>query len=400
MKLGLKTLKEGCSWRFHFVLAGLLVFLQVSPALARGVNPERFPNRNTKLARKFIAFVASPTGQKIIRTYGEKKHGRPLYRGAAVTASLEKKLEKNFATRKIKGKVIIFHAGSLTLPLYKMEKAFEAKYPDVDIVREAAGSRACARKIVDLHRPCDIMFSADDSVIDKFLVPNYADFNIRFASNRMVLCYTDQSRAHEKINAKNWYEILLDRKVIWGHSDPNADPCGYRALMVLQLAEKYYGVKGLYQSLLKNRPLSNVRPKEVELIPLLQSGDMDYAWEYRSLAVQHGLKFLELPAEINLGSTKHNDFYRQAVVEISGKKPGAKIKRVGKAITYGVALLKKAPNRLAAVAFLRYVLDPEEGVKILEMMGQPSIVPAWVSSEEMKRHIPSALRKFVVVKGR
>jgi len=362
-------------------------------------NPKRYPKRNTALARKFIDFVASSAGQTIIRTYGEKKYGRPLYQDAAVAKKLEEKLEGDLDRKTaIKGKIIIFHAGSLTLPLYKMEKAFEAAYPGVDIVREASGSRTCARKIVDMKRPCDIMISADDSVIDKFLVPDYGDFNVRFASNRMVLCYTDKSLFHDKINAKNWYKILLDKKVVWGQSDPNADPCGYRALMVMQLAERYYKIKGLYKALLKNRPLKNVRPKSVALLALLQSGDMDYAWEYRSVAVQHKLKFVELPAKINLGNTDFNDFYKQAVVEISGKKPGSKIKKIGKAITYGFTLLKKAPNRKAAIVFLSYLLDPNGGVKILKAMGQPPIVPAWVSSQATREKIPVAFRDWVAVK--
>ena len=361
-------------------------------------NPSRYPKRNTKLALRFIEFVASPAGQKIIRTYGEKKYGRPLYQDAAVAKKLEEKLEGGVEPKNIKGKVIIFHAGSLTLPLYKMEKAFEAAHPGVDIVREAAGSRTCARKIVDLHRPCDIMISADDSVIDKFLLPDFADFNIRFASNQMVLCYTDKSRYYEDINAENWYKILLRKKVVWGQADPNADPCGYRALMVMQLAEKYYGVGGLYESLLKNRPLRNIRPKSVELVVLLQTGDMDYAWEYRSVAVQHKLKFVKLPDKINLGSTRFNGFYRQAVVLVSGKTPGSKIKKVGKAITYGVTLLKKAPNRPAAIAFLRYLLDPDGGARILRAMGQPPILPAWVTSASMREKVPAAIRNRVVVK--
>jgi len=372
------------------------ILLNVYHALM--TNPEKYPKRNTKLARKFIDFVSSPAGQKIIRTYGEKKYGRPLYRDAAVAIKLEKKLEGKSETSKIRGKVIIFHAGSLTLPLLKMEKVFERNHPGVDIVREAAGSRTCARKIVDLKRPCDLMFSADDSVIDKFLVPDYADFNIRFASNQIVLCYTNQSRFHGKLTAKNWYKILLDKKVVWGQADPNADPCGYRALMVMQLAEKYYKIKGLYKALLSNRPLRNIRPKSVELIVLLQTGDMDYAWEYQSVAVQHKLKFLQLPEKINLGNTDDNDFYKQAVVEISGKKPGAKIKKLGKAITYGVTLLKEAKNQVAARAFLNFVLDPNRGLKILKKMGQPPIIPAWVTSEAMKQKVPVLLWQRIVVK--
>jgi len=361
-------------------------------------NLEKYPKRNTKLAFKFITFAASPAGQKIIHAFGNKKYGRPLYRDAAAAKELEKKPEDTPGASVIEGKVVVFHAGSLTLPLLKMEKAFEKIHPGVDIVREAAGSRTCARKIVDLKRPCDLMFSADDSVIDKFLVPAYADFNIRFASNQLVLCYTSQSLNHDKLTAKNWYKILLGRKVVWGQSDPNADPCGYRALMVMQLAEKYYKVKGLYKALLSSRPLKNIRPKSVELIVLLQTGDMDYAWEYRSVAVQHKLKFLQLPEKINLGNTDDNDFYKQAVVEISGKKPGTKIKKVGKAITYGVTLLKKAKNRAAALAFLNFVLDPDKGLKTLKKMGQPPIMPAWVTSEAMRQKIPALLRQRVAVK--
>ena len=176
-----------------------------------------------------------------------------------------------------KGVVTMFHAGSLTMPFEAMEKAFEAKYPGVDLQREPSGSQAAARKVTDLNKPCDIMASADFKVIDKMLIPAYADWNIRFATNQMVLCYTDKSRHASEISAENWYEVLQKKDVVWGHSDPNLDPCGYRSLMVLQLAEKHYGIPGLNDKLLANRPQENVRPKSVELISLLQSANMGYA---------------------------------------------------------------------------------------------------------------------------
>ncbi len=296
------------------------------------------------------------------------------------------------------GKVIIFNAGSLTIPLAKMEKEFEAKYPNVDIMREAAGSQKCARKIADLKKPCDIMASADYTVIDKLLIPSYADWNIRFATNRLVLCYTDKSRYADKINADNWYEILKKKGVVWGHSDPNADPCGYRSLMVLQLAEKYYKKPGLYQMLINNRPKENIRPKSVELVALLQTGHMDYAWEYRSVAVQHELKFVELPDEINLGNYKYDNFYKQATVKVTGKKPGTFLTMKGKSCTYGVTLVKNAPNAKAATAFLKYMLDPQGGLKVLEGMGQPPFIPCRVPTAKMKAQLPEVLQKLVEVK--
>jgi len=53
-------------------------------------NPEEYPGRQVKLARRFIRFVASGEGQEIIRTHGVKKYGRPLYQDAATAEKLEK----------------------------------------------------------------------------------------------------------------------------------------------------------------------------------------------------------------------------------------------------------------------------------------------------------------------
>lgn len=293
--------------------------------------------------------------------------------------------------------VIIFHAGSLTVPLAAMEKAFEASHPDIDILREGGGSRKCARKISDLHKPCDIMASADFSVIDRMLIPDYASWNIRFATNQMVLCYTNRSAFAKEVTPETWVDILGRKGVVWGHSDPNLDPCGYRALMVLQLAEKAFNQPGLYDRLLANRPLANIRPKAVELVAMLENGVMDYAWEYRSVAVQHQLKFLALPQKINLSSYGLESFYKQAEVAVSGKKPGAKIVLKGKSITYGVTLLDKAPNRKVAIMFLNYMLDPEGGLKILAEMGQPPIAPARVADKKAISVLPTELQKLVTV---
>ena len=308
-------------------------------------------------------------------------------------------LPASLALAETAGKLVMFHAGSLSVPFAAMEKAFEAKYPKVDLQREASGSQAAARKVSELKKPCDIMASADYTVIDKLLIPGYADVNIRFATNQLVLCYTDKSKHAGEVNANNWYEILQRKGVIWGHSEPNVDPCGYRSLMVLQLAEKYYKIEGLYDKILANRPIENVRPKSVELVSLLQTGNMDYAWEYLSVAVQHGLKYIVLPDEINLGNYKYDDFYAKAVVKVTGKKPGTFMDMKGGSVTYGITIIKDAPNREAAIAFLKYMLDPQGGLKILKDQGQPPFIPCRVPTEDMKAKVPSELQNLVVVKN-
>lgn len=297
------------------------------------------------------------------------------------------------------GKLRIFHAGSLTVPFNSIEKAFEAKFPEVDVLREAGGSTKMARLISEVGKEADIMASADYKVIDNNLIPGFADWNVRFASNQLVLCYTENSKFSDKIGKDNWYKILLEKGVEWGHSDPNLDPCGYRSLMVLQLAEKFYNDSGLYQRLLDNRPQKNVRPKSVELVNLLKTGHMDYAWEYLSVAIQHELKYVTLDDHINLGNYKYDDFYKQAAVKVTGKKPGTFITKTGKSCTYGITLIKNCPNPEAAKAFLAFLLSPENGLSTLEKMGQPPFVPARVPDQAMAGKLPSEISTLVEVKN-
>ncbi len=273
-------------------------------------------------------------------------------------------------------KIVVFHAGSLTVPFSKIEKAFERENPNVDVQRVVGGSRKLARMIVDTGAYADIFASADYTLIEEMLVPEFADRAYKFASNEMVLCYTQKSKYGEKINSHNWYEILAIPGVQWGHSEPDLDPCGYRTIIVIKLAEKYYKIDGLAEKILKNRPLKNVRPKSVELISLLKEGILDYAWEYKSVAVQHGLKYLKLPDEINLSSLKYNDFYSRVKVKLSGKKPKEFVYKRGKAIIYGIALLKKSENKTLAKKLLDFILDKNRGGKILEECGQKFIYNA------------------------
>ncbi len=301
-------------------------------------------------------------------------------------------------TAMAKDNVIIFHAGSLSVPFEKIEKIFEAANPNIDIIRTSGGSTKMARLISEQNKPADIMASADFKVIDKNLIPANASWNIRFATNQLVLCYTDKSRYAGDVNAKNWYDILGRKEVVWGHSDPNLDPCGYRSLMVLQLAERYHQKPGLYDRLIANRPPENVKPKAKQLVALLKSGDMDYAWEYLSVAVQHSLKYVTLDDHINLGNYQYDDFYKQALVKVSGKKQGTWITRKGKSCTYGITFINNAPNKKGAVRFLEYLLSPKGGLAILKEMGQPPFIPCRVDSETVKRNLPNGLAKLVEVR--
>ena len=292
----------------------------------------------------------------------------------------------------VSGELIIFHAGSLAVPFKQICEEFNKQYPDVKIFREAAGSRVCARKIADLDRACDVIACADYTVIDALLIPEYVDWNIKFASNEMVIAFTEGSRVGGEINKNNWYDVLLKKDVAFGRSDPNSDPCGYRSVITMKLAEKFYKKAGLVRRMLaKDRRY--IRPKEVDLLALLEVGELDYIFIYRSVAEQHGLGYLVLDDEINLKSTKFADFYRSASVRITGKKPGSFITRTGGPIVYGVSIPKGAPNRELAMEFLRFLLDADKGGAILERNGQSFAVPLVTETFDK---IPECLKSFAL----
>lgn len=291
-----------------------------------------------------------------------------------------------------KTELIIFHAGSLSVPFKQMAEQYQKENPQVEILMESAGSRQCARKIVDLKRPCDIMASADYRVIDNLLIPEYADWNIKFAGNEMAIVYHEQSRLSEEINSKNWYDILMKEEVAYGRSNPNADPCGYRTVLLGSLAERYYKQDGLAEKLLE-KDKNYIRPKETDLIGLLESNVIDYIFLYRSVAEQHGLKYIVLPDSINLQNPQLDEFYATATAEISGKKPGELITKKGEAMVYGLTILKDAPNKKEALQFLKFVLSKQKGMAIMEENGQKSLVPSPSSSFD---NIPVELQIFAL----
>ena len=288
----------------------------------------------------------------------------------------------------------IFHAGSLSVPFEAAAREFNKIYPNVKVNIESAGSRITIRKVTGLGKLADIVASSDYIAIEQLMFPDFADWYVIFASNQMVIAYTDGSKYSDEINGDNWYEILTREGVEYGRADPDADPCGYRTLMLWQLAEQYYGVPGLYDRLLEGCPADgkNVRPKETALLAPLASGDLDYAFEYRSIAQQHGFKFVELPPQINLSDIQYKDFYATARVEVQGSQPGTTQTQVGQPIFYAVTIPKNAPRADLGIAFLEFLLG-SEGQSIMEENGQTAIVPA-VTNDLSK--LPEELRDYVV----
>jgi molybdate/tungstate transport system substrate-binding protein len=292
----------------------------------------------------------------------------------------------------------IYHAGSLAVPFEQLAEEFESTHPNVDVLLESSGSGDAVRKITELGKKADILASADYTLIPSMMYDEYADWYIAFGRNEVVLCYRDGAPFADEIvsEARTWYDVLRNEDVSYGHSNPDADPCGYRTLMLIQLAEKYYYdnatdfgltpdpvADGLYSAVIHGTGMDQgrysvegelVRPKSVELVALLQTGDLDYAFEYVSVAEQHELNYIVLPEEINLGSVAYEDFYYEASVEIQKSPTETQIIH-GTPVVYAVTIPLNAPNPERAAEFINLLLS-EKGREILTENFQPPIYPA------------------------
>ena len=286
--------------------------------------------------------------------------------------------------------LIIFHAGSLSVPVKELADSFMKDNPGVTVLTEAAGSLHTARKITELGKPCDIMLSADHIVVSSMLIPDYASWNISFATNEIVIAFRPESKYSSIFREDNWADILLKDDVIMGRADPDADPCGYRTVFAAKLAEEYYNRPGLADSLLvKNTEY--IRPKEVDLVALVSSGVIDYMFQYKSVAIQHGFSYLELPDAINLSSPLMTDRYATVSYMIPGETPGVRTEVRGDYISYSGTVLDRAPQRELALRFFEFVLS-DEGAGIFRRCGQDPLVPAVADDPSAA---PAELRKYL-----
>jgi molybdate/tungstate transport system substrate-binding protein len=206
-------------------------------------------------------------------------------------------------------------------------------------------------------------------VITKLLIPGYASDYVPFASNAMVLAYTARSAYASEIGPGNWWQILLRPGVRWGHSNPALDPNGYRSQMVFQLAESHYREPGLAMRLERALDPRHVRSSEAQLVGLLQAGELDYAWSYRSLAVTAGLESVALPPEIDLSDPRLAERYATASVRLPGPRlAGDSVEFRGEPIIYALTIPKAAPHPDLARAFVEFVRS-DSGHRILDRAG-------------------------------
>jgi molybdate/tungstate transport system substrate-binding protein len=262
--------------------------------------------------------------------------------------------------------LVVFNAGSLARPMRAALDSFAAR-EGVRIEQESAGSLESARKLTELAKIPDLIALADAEVFPRYLVPAHVDSFTVFARNRMVVAYTDRSRFANEITTANWTDVLTRDGVEVGRSDPELDPNGYRTLMVWQLAALARKDLGLAERLAARASARNVRPKEADLIGLLEAGELDYIWSYESMARALGFRYVTLGDSFDLATPALAEFYAHASVTVRGASE-SRVTFTGQPIVYAFAVPRAAPHRALGLKFAAFLVSPD-GREILRREG-------------------------------
>ena len=295
---------------------------------------------------------------------------QPIPVGVALAALLASLGGTGCRTRRVE--LVVYYASSLSAVLGDLAAAYQQQHPSTRVRLEPSGSQVAARKVSELGMKADVVAVADARLIDKMLIPKHASWNAVFATNEIVIVHKDHSRFTDQITEGNWAEILARPEVRLGRGNPDTAPIGYNTLLVWQLAEKS-GKLGAAGADLSKRLLARCAPEhvthdEAELLSLLESRAVDYAFLFRSTAEDHHLKILTLPPEINLSRPDLAARYQAASVEVRMQQGQGKARITGSPVTYGLTIPAKAPHPEAAARFLAFFLG-DHGRRLLDRRG-------------------------------
>jgi len=257
----------------------------------------------------------------------------------------------------------------------------------------AMGSVAAAQRIILSPDQYSFFLSIDPAVIEYLLYPkNISTWYIAVAGDQMVIGISPNYDGMSQISAlnrslfqaeinnntllenrylKDILSIVLSGKGAVGTSNPNTDPEGYRALMMLQLAGLMTNNNITYYTSALNYLNSTGKLYEVTsgsaLFAYLESGTVDFDIAiYRSAAVEQHIPFIILPSEINLGNASYSNFYQKSSVTVVSN--GQSVTLHGAPIYLCFTIPNHAIDKQLGSILALYIISPQ-GTELMKSYG-------------------------------
>jgi molybdate/tungstate transport system substrate-binding protein len=244
----------------------------------------------------------------------------------------------------------VFHAAGLT-PVFDQIRDRCERDRGLRILNECSGSQVACRKVSELGRACDLLCLADNGLVGE-LLKKECRWRIDFATDRVVIgvgkLAPDVSKAE-----KDWPAVLLQKDVRIARVDENQGPIGYCTLLVWKLQEQR-ATAGLTDRLAGK--CASVVDDVSKLPPLLKSGQIDYAFLYRSTCMANGIRSIELAPEIDLGDPQRDYSAASVMFQKLSAGTGQRITVRGKPVVWTLTVPERGAQTEEAHRFIRYFL--------------------------------------------
>jgi len=262
------------------------------------------------------------------------------------------------------GNVDVLYAGSL---VNLMERGIGPAFAATGHGRfrgYAGGSNKVAAEIKAQLRHGDVFISANPRVNDDMLGSangDWVSWYVTFAQSPLVIGYDPQSRFADELRRRPWYEVLREKGIRIGRTDPKLDPKGKLTVALLDHAAQVYKLPDLSHEVLgaAENP-AQVLPEE-SMVGRLQSGQLDVGFFYSTETTDLKIPVIQIPVETAVSAH------------------------------YTATILRDAANPVGAADFIAFLLGPQ-GRRIMRQHGL-DLVTAEVNGDAAQ--MPAGLRSFI-----
>ena len=298
--------------------------------------------------------------------------------------------------------LMLYSADAYVNESISLEKGF-TNSTGIEMAPPKAGGSLLLGQEIAQGNPVSVFLSVSKTAVQNVTLKNeYSGWAVSFATDQMGLAYSNatlqNSAAMTVIHAFNvavstnstrdWYNFysnLTSGAVKVGISNPNADPAGFRAWMVLEAAGHIYASNTtFFASRMQSNSGNITGASAADLIAPLQAGQIQFLFIYKSAITSQHLDLLRLPNGVNLSFPSYNSFYSQFTYSItSGVQKGG-------AIVLWITIPKDSTDSNSSLRFVVYVIENSQN--LLKTFGLGSITPPKIYNDTS---LPPSLQQLV-----
>jgi molybdate/tungstate transport system substrate-binding protein len=218
------------------------------------------------------------------------------------------------------------------------------------------GSLGLAQEIRAGTIPADVFVSIGTGPI-AVLGPR-APWAIGFATAPLVIAYNPHSRfapelralANRRLPIQDLFTLMAQPGFRLGRTNPNTDPQGQAFYMMVELAQRVYGLPPHTAQHLLGAPDNPAQVfSETGILSQLQSGNLDASSAFLPEALEHRLPYIALPPALNFSSPEEAVLYGEVSVKLADGRTV-----VGQPLSVDVTVVNRSAN---GVRFVRYLLS-------------------------------------------